>query len=99
MADLRVASLDDPLALLMIPPNETSDQRADRLAAEQLAKRISDELDEQIKRDAGRKKKDNRVKLLLLGKFFARCKLLHVAHCALQVTRFAHITHVVDCFF
>jgi hypothetical protein len=72
MADIRVASasLDDPLARAMLPSDdETPDQQRERLAAEHLARQISDEFDERIRRDAARRKNDNRVKLLLLGTF------------------------------
>lgn len=63
-------SLDeDPLTLAIAPPpDETHEQRQIREAAEAEAKRISDEIDEQIRkeREAERKKK-RPVKLLLLG--------------------------------
>ncbi|KIK66216.1 hypothetical protein GYMLUDRAFT_928059 [Collybiopsis luxurians FD-317 M1] len=59
----------DPLALALAPPpNETPEERAEREIAEAEAVRISNEIDEQLKRekDAERKKK-RPVKLLLLG--------------------------------
>ncbi|KDR78260.1 hypothetical protein GALMADRAFT_209667 [Galerina marginata CBS 339.88] len=64
-------SLDDldPLTLAIAPPpDETYEQRLVREAAEAEAKRISDEIDEQIRkeREADRRKKKP-VKLLLLG--------------------------------
>ncbi|KIM41875.1 hypothetical protein M413DRAFT_139827 [Hebeloma cylindrosporum] len=63
-------SLDeDPLTLAIAPPpDETYEQRQIREAAEAEAKRISDEIDEQIRkeREAERRKKKP-VKLLLLG--------------------------------
>jgi len=65
-------SLDeDPLTLAIAPPpDETYEQRQIREAAEAEAKRISDEIDEQIRkeREAERRKKKP-VKLLLLGTF------------------------------
>ncbi|KAF8816932.1 G-alpha-domain-containing protein [Phlegmacium glaucopus] len=59
----------DPLTLAIAPPpDETPEQRQIREAAEAEAKRISDEIDEQIRkeRELDRKKKKP-VKLLLLG--------------------------------
>ena len=60
---------DDPLTLALAPPpDETPDQRKVREAAELEAKRISDEIDEQIRRDREQMKKVKKpVKLLLLG--------------------------------
>lgn len=60
---------DDPLTLaLMPPPDETWEQRQVREAAEAEAKRVSDEIDEQIKRDRENERRRKRpVKLLLLG--------------------------------
>ena len=60
---------EDPLTLAIAPPpDETVEQRQIREAAEAEAKRISDEIDEQLRkeREAERKKK-RPVKLLLLG--------------------------------
>lgn len=65
-------SLDeDPLTLAIAPPpDETYEQRQIREAAEAEAKRISDEIDEQIRREReAEKKKKKPVKLLLLGAF------------------------------
>ncbi len=58
-----------PLALAIAPPpNETLEERLVREAAEAEAKRISDEIDEQIARDREQMKKVKRpMKLLLLG--------------------------------
>ncbi|KAF9450753.1 G-alpha-domain-containing protein [Macrolepiota fuliginosa MF-IS2] len=60
---------DDPLTLaLMPPPDETPEQRQVREAAEAEAKRVSDEIDEQIKRERENERRRKRpVKLLLLG--------------------------------
>ena len=62
----------DPLALAIAPPpDETLEQRLVREAAEAEAKRISDEIDEQLKREKeNERKKRKPVKLLLLGPFF-----------------------------
>lgn len=74
---------DDPLTLaLMPPPDETLEQRQAREAAEAEAKRVSDEIDEQIKRERENERRKRRpVKLLLLGKSLhlyavVRCKML-----------------------
>jgi len=75
-------SLDeDPLTLAIAPPpDETYEQRQIREAAEAEAKRISDEIDEQIRRDReAEKRKKKPVKLLLLGAFS-----LHLAELALR---------------
>lgn len=65
----HTSSGDDPLTLAMAPPpDETPEQRQVREAAEAEAKRISDEIDEQIHRDREQMKKGKKpVKLLLLG--------------------------------
>ena len=65
-------SLDeDPLTLAIAPPpDETYEQRQIREAAEAEAKRISDEIDEQIRKDReAERRKKKPVKLLLLGAF------------------------------
>jgi guanine nucleotide-binding protein subunit alpha len=69
---------EDPLTLAIAPPpDETPEERLVREAAEAEAKRISDEIDEQILRDRElMKKKKKPIKLLLLGAFmaaFVRC--------------------------
>jgi ribosomal protein L14E/L6E/L27E len=60
---------EDPLTLAIAPPpDETYEQRQIREAAEAEAKRISDEIDEQIRKEReAEKKKKKPVKLLLLG--------------------------------
>ncbi|KAG8858702.1 hypothetical protein FRB96_004839 [Tulasnella sp. 330] len=59
---------DDPLDLLIAPPaGESLMERDFRLRKEAEAKHISDIIDEQIKQDAMRRKKDVEVRLLLLG--------------------------------
>jgi guanine nucleotide-binding protein alpha-1 subunit len=65
----------DPLTLAIAPPpDETPEQRQIREAAEAEAKRISDEIDEQIRKEKELdKKKKKPVKLLLLGQY-------HVLH-------------------
>ena len=58
----------DPLSLALAPPaNETYEQRLVREAAEVEAKRVSDEIDERIRRERDREKKKKPIKLLLLG--------------------------------
>jgi len=46
---------------------ETREQRKERMAAEAKAKRISDEIDEQIRREMEQTKDKVRVKVLLVG--------------------------------
>ena len=60
---------DDPLAAAIAPPpDETPEQRQEREHAEEEARRISDEIDEQLRNEliASRKRR-SRVKVLLLG--------------------------------
>ena len=61
--------LDDPLTIAILPPaNETPEQRARREAQEVESKRISDEIDEELRREGvALKKKKKPVKVLLLG--------------------------------
>ena len=65
----RGVSDQDPLAFLnRPPPNETPEERTVREAKEVEAKRISDQIDEQLKADrAVWKKQKNIVRVLLLG--------------------------------
>jgi hypothetical protein len=69
MARVRSASLDDPFAVHMAPPEgETPDQRTARLAAAQNAEKMSRQIDEallQSKKSLDKKRSD--VKILLLG--------------------------------
>jgi guanine nucleotide-binding protein alpha-1 subunit len=60
---------DDPLTIAMAPPpDETALQREEREKAEQHARRVSDEIDEQIRNEkAALKRKKRPVKVLLLG--------------------------------
>lgn len=60
---------EDPLTLAMAPPpDETLEQRHVREQAEAEARRVSDEIDEQIRREKEmERKKKKPVKLLLLG--------------------------------
>ncbi|PCH44939.1 G-alpha-domain-containing protein [Wolfiporia cocos MD-104 SS10] len=60
----------DPLdAVLAPPPDESEQQRLERLAREAEAKRISDMIDEEIQRQEKAEKKGARpIKILLLGK-------------------------------
>ena len=79
-------SLDeDPLTLAIAPPpDETPEQRLIREAAELEAKRVSDEIDEQIRKEREAEKKKKRpMKLLLLGASTSRscqCFTLYVLH-------------------
>ena len=59
----------DPLAAAIAPPqDETPDARAARLRTEAEARRISDEIDEQLKQErASRRRQRPCVKVLLLG--------------------------------
>jgi hypothetical protein len=61
--------LADPFeAILRPPPGETSAQRDTRILAEQLAKRVSDAIDEQLRAErAELKKSRSDVRILLLG--------------------------------
>jgi tRNA U34 5-carboxymethylaminomethyl modifying GTPase MnmE/TrmE len=65
----RRRSLSDPLAAFLLPPpNETPEQRDARLLAEIEAKKISDSIDEMIRRESVEKKKNRaEVHVLLLG--------------------------------
>ncbi|KAJ8507502.1 hypothetical protein ONZ45_g10126 [Pleurotus djamor] len=60
---------EDPLALAIAPPpNESSEEKHARELREAEAQRISDEIDEQIRKEREAKKKKKRpVKVLLLG--------------------------------
>ncbi|KAG6827750.1 hypothetical protein H0H92_010572 [Tricholoma furcatifolium] len=66
---MGVYESEDPLSLALIPPpNETPEQKQAREFAEAQAKKISDEIDEQLRKEKeGDKKKKKPVKLLLLG--------------------------------
>ena len=60
---------DDPLTRAMAPPpNETIEERDARLRREQEAKKVSDEIDAELKKDM--KNSAKTVKILLLGVFF-----------------------------
>lgn len=59
---------DDPLTLAISPPsNETPDQREQRLREEAKAKKISEDIDEEIKAQKNAQRKRPNVKVLLLG--------------------------------
>ncbi|CAL1698353.1 unnamed protein product [Somion occarium] len=59
---------EDPLSLaIQPPPNETPEQRDSRLQAEALARRISNDIDEELKAEKAALKKKPPVKVLLLG--------------------------------
>ncbi|KAI0088998.1 G-alpha-domain-containing protein [Irpex rosettiformis] len=58
----------DPLAAVLQPPlNESLDDKQKRLADEAEARRVSHEIDEDIKREKALRKKKKIVRLLLLG--------------------------------
>lgn len=61
--------LADPFdTILRPPPGETSAQRDTRILAEQLAKRVSDAIDEQLRAERAELKKNRPdVRILLLG--------------------------------
>jgi guanine nucleotide-binding protein alpha-1 subunit len=69
MAHKFRSSDHDPLtAAIAPPPNETPDERAARLRAEAEARRVSEEIDEQLKQErASRRRQRPCVKVLLLG--------------------------------
>lgn len=60
---------DDPLSRAMAPPpGETFEEREQRLASEQDAKRVSDAIDEELnKQRIAEKKGPKAIKILLLG--------------------------------
>ena len=66
---LRRRSLSDPLErALLPPPNETPEQRELRERRELEAKKVSDDIDEQLRQEkAALRKKKQEVKILLLG--------------------------------
>jgi hypothetical protein len=69
MAHKFRSSDHDPLtAAIAPPPNETPAERAARLLEEVEARRVSDEIDEQLKQErASRRRQRPCVKVLLLG--------------------------------
>ncbi|KAI5116845.1 hypothetical protein M0805_006077 [Coniferiporia weirii] len=68
-AHTRSRSLSDPLARALLPPDDESPvERDSRIRKEQAAKKISDDIDEQIRLDkAELKRQKNGIKVLLLG--------------------------------
>lgn len=59
---------DDPLDAVLRPPiDETEEEKAHRLAIEEEARRISQEIDEAIREEKALRKKSKAVRLLLLG--------------------------------
>jgi guanine nucleotide-binding protein subunit alpha len=59
----------DPISILLAPPpDETPEQRKAREAKEDAARKVSLRIDEELKMDkAAMKKKNNAVKVLVLG--------------------------------
>lgn len=59
---------DDPLDAALRPPiDETEEEKSARLALEEEAKRISQEIDDSIREEKAQRKKSRAVRLLLLG--------------------------------
>ena len=68
MPGARNLDADDPLALVMAPPlDESPEERAFRVQREEDARRISEQIDELLKREKQEQKRKKIVKLLLLG--------------------------------
>ncbi|THH04740.1 hypothetical protein EW145_g5299 [Phellinidium pouzarii] len=68
-AHTRSRSLSDPLARALLPPeDESSIERESRIRSEQAAKKVSDDIDEQIRLEKVElKRQKNVIKVLLLG--------------------------------
>lgn len=65
---MQNVDLDDPLTrALQPPPNESVAERDERLRAEREAKRVSDEIDDELRRERAAFKKKQPVRVLLLG--------------------------------
>jgi guanine nucleotide-binding protein alpha-1 subunit len=61
---------DDPITLALqglVPADETPQERAQRLALEQEARRVSDEIDERLRQERNERRNKKIVKILLLG--------------------------------
>ncbi|KAJ7260485.1 guanine nucleotide binding protein, alpha subunit [Mycena haematopus] len=70
VARTHKAQLSDPFSLvLQPPPNETPAERQKRVELEQEQKRVSDQIDDELRKERSDKKKKSRreVKVLLLG--------------------------------
>lgn len=79
MPGARAIDVDDPLALVMAPPpNETPDERALRVQREEDARRISEQIDEQLRREKQEQRRKKIVKLLLLGQSESGAFMSHV---------------------
>lgn len=77
---------DDPLARAIAPPpSETSEEREQRLTAEQEAKRVSDAIDDELNRQRiAEKKGPKAIKILLLGALYSLTSIQDVLltmHC------------------
>ncbi|PVF92200.1 G-alpha-domain-containing protein [Serendipita vermifera] len=67
-AGSRMRSDSDPLNNVLHPSNETPQERQARLEQEALAKKVSDAIDEQIRKEKAEKaKRKQEVRILLLG--------------------------------
>ena len=79
MPGARGMDVDDPLALVMAPPpNETPDERALRVQREDDARRISEQIDEQLRKEKQEQRRKKIVKLLLLGQSESGAYTSHV---------------------
>lgn len=66
-----INTVDDPLTNAlnaMIPADEDPTARANRLALEQEARRVSEEIEERLRLERLEKKNKKIIKILLLGK-------------------------------
>lgn len=80
MPHRQCTSIDDndPLTKAMAPPpNETPQEREARVNKEREAKRVSDEIDEELRK--GVKKGPKPIKILLLGKYCICFREVHSA--------------------
>ena len=71
MRRVSTTQSDDPLAQIIAPPpDETDEQRVIRIEAEEEARRVSDKIDEEISQQRlAAKRNPKPVKVLLLGMF------------------------------
>ncbi|KZV99596.1 guanine nucleotide binding protein, alpha subunit [Exidia glandulosa HHB12029] len=61
-------TVEDPLAVFMAPPaGETAEETESRLYAEAEAKRVSDEIDEQLRQERLTERRTRALRILLLG--------------------------------
>jgi hypothetical protein len=63
---------DDPLTVALnglVAPNETPTERAQRIALEQEARKVSDEIDERLRLERIESRNKKIIKILLLGSY------------------------------